>query len=86
MKIPRIGLKKVRITFRSGIHSVGKGVGCRAGGRGFHSRVVLVRESGFPESGKFLLMESRIRGNFACEIQNPGLWSSEYSLRNPESH
>ena len=63
MKIPSIGLKKVRITFRSGIHSVGKGIGCRAGGRGFHSRVVLVRESGFPESGKFLLMEPRIRGN-----------------------
>ena len=86
MKIPSIGLKKVRITFRSGIHSVGKGIGGRAGGRGFHSRVVLVRESGFPESGNFCLWNRESGENFACEIQNPGLWSSEYRLRNPESH
>ena len=30
--------------------------------------------------------DSLIRENFACGIWNPGLWNSEYSLRNLESH
>ena len=29
-----------------------------------------------PEPGK----------NFACGMWNPGLWNTEHSLRNPESH
>ena len=40
------------------------------------------KESGFSE---FLPVESGIRENFACGIQNPGLWNPEYSSRNPES-
>ena len=39
-----------------------------------------------PKSGKFLLVETVIKENFACRIRNHGLWNSEYSLRNPESH
>ena len=39
-----------------------------------------------PKSGKFLLVETVIQENFACRIRNHGLWNSEYSLRNPESH
>ena len=62
MKIPSIGLKKVRIAFHSRIHSVGSGIGCRAGGRGLDSWVVPFKGVGIPESGKFLLMESRIPG------------------------
>ena len=27
-----------------------------------------------------------IREIFACGIQNPGLWNSEFSSRNPESY
>ena len=34
----------------------------------------------------FLLVESRMQEIFACEIQNLGLWNTEYSSRNPESH
>ena len=29
------------------------------------------------ESGKFLLVESKIRENFARGIRNPGLWNPE---------
>ena len=39
-----------------------------------------------PKSGKFLLVETVIKENFACRTRNHGLWNSEYSLRNPESH
>ena len=31
-----------------------------------------------PESGKYLLEESGIQGNFAGRIQNPGLWNPEF--------
>ena len=70
MKIPSIGLKKVRITFRSRIHSVGRGIGCRVGGRGFDCWVVPCKGVGIPESGKFLLLESGIQGTFC-------LWNLE---------
>ena len=70
MKIPSIGLKKVRNTFRSRIHSVGRGIGCRVGGRGFDCWVVPCKGVGIPESGKFLLLESGIRGTFC-------LWNLE---------
>ena len=36
-----------------------------------------------PKSGKFMLVETVIKENFACRIRNHGLWNSEYSLRNP---
>ena len=86
MKIPSIGLKKVRNTFRSRIHSVGRGIGCRVGGRGFDSWVVPCKGVGIPESGKFCLRNPESGGKCACEIWNPGLWNPEYSLRNPDSH
>ena len=38
------------------------------------------------ESGKFLLVESRIWEMWVLACGNPGLWSAEYSSRNLESH
>ena len=44
-----------------------------------------------PISGKFLLVDSGIRNNFACTIRNPELWNLEYkdwresSTWNPKS-
>ena len=40
---------------------------------------------GNPDSGmgKIFARGIRQQENFACEIRNPGLWSPEYSLRNP---
>ena len=40
---------------------------------------------GNPDSGMRKIFACGIRQpeNFACEIRNPGLWSPEYSLRNP---
>ena len=74
MKIPSIGLKKVRITFRSRIHSVGRGIGCRVGDRGFDSWVVPCKGVGIPESGKFLLLESGIGGKFClCNLESRAL-------------
>ena len=40
-----------------------------------------------PECGNILLVESRIRINFAYGIRNdPRFWNPEYNSRNPESH
>ena len=40
---------------------------------------------GNPDSGMRTIFARGIRNpeNFTCEIRNPGLWSPEYSLRNP---
>ena len=38
------------------------------------------------ESGKFLLVESKIREHFARGIRNPGLWNPEWSSSTPKSH
>ena len=40
---------------------------------------------GIPDSGMRKIFTRGIRNpeNFTCEIRNPGLWSLEYSLRNP---
>ena len=40
---------------------------------------------GNPDSGMRKIFARGIRNpeNFTCEIRNPGLWSLEYSLRNP---
>ena len=38
------------------------------------------------ESGKFLLVESKIREHFARGIRNPGLWNPEQSSSTPKSH
>ena len=38
------------------------------------------------ESGKLLLVESRIWEMWVLACGNPGLWSAEYSSRNLESH
>ena len=32
------------------------------------------------------ILEYGIQENFACGIQNPELWNTEYSSRNPESY
>ena len=79
MKIPSIGLKKVRITFRSRIHSVGRGIGYRVGGRGFDCWVVPCKGVGIPESGKFLLLESGIGGKFC--LWNLESWALEFGTQ-----
>ena len=48
--------------------------------------IALCKGLRIPKSGKFLLVETVFKENFACRIRNHGLWNSEYSLRNPESH
>ena len=81
MKIPSIGLKKVRITFHSRIHTVGSGIGCRVGGRGFDSWIFLCKGVGIPEFGKFLLMDIQNPGKiFAYEIRNTAF------IRNPTNN
>ena len=79
MKIPSIGLKKVRITLRCRIHSVGSGIDCRASGRGFDAWVDPCKGVGIPESGKFLLTESRIRGKMC--LWNPESWALESGIQ-----